>query len=116
MRDAITLQQIDETILLMKNLLWSDPNFSNQIIPQANEKNKKLNKDAKIMEIIFDNLFSIRPWNKSSLYPELLFANVVLLFLYILFLYIKSKQESNFKFIFKSKSFIRKHSFYRLGK
>jgi hypothetical protein len=61
MRDAITLQQTDETILLMKNLRWSDPNFSNQIIPQASEKTKRANKDAKIMEIILDNLFSISP-------------------------------------------------------
>ena len=60
------VQHIDETALLMKILLRSDPNRSNQIIPKSKNEEQTERNTAKMTPIIFEGLFSIRPLKKIS--------------------------------------------------
>ena len=72
------VQQIDETVLLMKILLRSDPNRSNQIIPTTKSEVEKERNTDKMTPIIFEGLFSTRPLKKISSLTNVSFFNSIL--------------------------------------
>jgi hypothetical protein len=61
------VQQMDETSLLIRVRLSSEPNFSNQMIPVSMGRMMQQPSDAKAMENILKLVISLRPEKKFIL-------------------------------------------------